>query len=143
VRLNGKPISTRFEDGFVGIESALEAGDRIEFDLELSAKVEGTSLKNSIKGFHKYSFGPMLLGCKAGVAINSLDGNKFENYAESKYRSADLKTLAKDVVFERISRSEFAIKGTDLILTCLCDVRDMTQEDTMRQILFSEPKGAR
>lgn len=142
VRFNGKIIATRFEGGFVGISTALKSGDTIEFDLCLSAKVEETSFKNSIKGFHKYSFGPMLLGWKSNVAINSLEGNKFENYAESKYRSADLKTIAKDVQFKRISRSEFGIKGTEMVLTCLCDVRDMTQEDTMRQVLFGEPDGA-
>jgi len=142
VKLNGTAIKARFGDGFLAVNMALKAGDKIEFDLVLSAKVEETKFKNSIKGFHKYSFGPMLLGWKSNVAVNSLEGNKFENYAESKYRSADLRTLAKDVEFERISRSEFKIKGTDSVLTCLCDVRDMTQEDTMRQVLFSDQKQA-
>jgi hypothetical protein len=137
VKLNGAAIRAWFADGFLAIKTALKAGDKIEFDLVLSAKVEETNFKNSIKGFHKYSFGPMLLGLKSSVAINSLDGNKFENYAESKYRSTDLRTLSKNVEFERISRNEFKINGTDLVLTCLCDVRDMTQENTMRQVLFS------
>lgn len=136
VKLNGETIKAQFADGFLAIGTALKAGDKIDFDLGLSARVEETRLKNSIKGFHKYSFGPMLLGLKSGVSINSLEGNKFENYAESKYKSAELKRLGADVEFERIGRNEFKVRGTNLVLTCLCDVRDMTQEDTMRQLLF-------
>jgi hypothetical protein len=65
-----------------------------------------------------------------------LDGNRFENYAESKYKAVAVKKLKANVELERVSRSGFKVKGTDVVLTCFCDVCDMTQEDTMRQVLF-------
>jgi len=138
VVLNSKPINALYENGFLVIETTLKAGDKIEFDLGLASGVEETVFKNSIKGFHKYTFGPMILGVKSGVEINTLEGNKFENYAESKYKSSQSITIKKSVELERLSRNEFKVKGSDIVLTCLCDVKDMTQEDTLRQVLFTD-----
>ena len=138
VKLNNKNIRTSFDNGFLVIETTLKTGDKIEFDLGLTAKVEDTAFKNSVKGFHKFTFGPMVLGVKSSVEINTLEGNKFENYAESKYKSSQRIAIKKNVELERLNRSEFKVKGTDIILTCLCDVKDMTQEDTLRQVLFAD-----
>jgi len=136
VKVNGEAVKSTMEGGLICVKVASKAGDEIQFDLGLSLKVEETKLKNNIKGYHKYSFGPMLLGLKSTTAINTLDGNRFENYAESKYKAVAIKKIKADVELERVSRSEFKVKGTDAVLTCLCDVCDMTQEDTMRQVLF-------
>jgi len=78
----------------------------------------------------------MLLGRKASVEINSMDGNRFENYAESRYKSADTVLIPADAELIRIDDGKFQVAGTKIELTCLCDVRDMTSEDTMRQMLF-------
>lgn len=138
VLLNGKVANVVFDNGFVTITDMFKAGDKIEFDLGLSLRVEKASFKNSIKGYKKYFYGPMLLGYKAEAEINSLDGNRFENYAESKYKSAGEIKLNQDVEFERINKSEFKVKNTDIILSSVCDVRDLTQENSMRQVLFED-----
>jgi DUF1680 family protein len=137
VKLNDRNIRTSYDNDFLVIETSLKAGDKIEFDLGLTSKVEETAFKNSIKGFHKFTFGPMVLGVKSGVEVNTLEGNKFENYAESKYKSSQSIAIKKNAELERLNRNEFKVKGTDIILTCLCDVKDMTQEDTLRQVLFA------
>jgi hypothetical protein len=80
----------------------------------------------------------MVLGVKSSVEINTLEGNKFENYAESKYKPSQNIAIKNNAELERLNRNEFKVKGTDIILTCLCDVKDMTQEDTLRQVLFAD-----
>jgi hypothetical protein len=138
VKLNDKNIKTLYDNGFLIIKTAFKAGDKIEFDLGLTSKVEDTAFQNSIKGFHKFTFGPMVLGVKSSVEINTLEGNKFENYAESKYKPSQSIAIKNNAELERLNRNEFKVKGTDIILTCLCDVKDMTQEDTLRQVLFAD-----
>ena len=138
VKLNGKKIKTLYDKGFLAIETVFKTGDKIEFDLGLTSNIEDTAFKNSIKGFHKYTFGPLVLGVKSKVEINTLEGNKFENYAESKYKSSQIIAIKNNAELERLNRNEFKVKGTDIILTCLCDVKDMTQEDTLRQVLFED-----
>jgi hypothetical protein len=136
---NGDKMPSSYENGFLTVEGAFERGDRIDFDLGLTAGVEDTSFENSVQGFHKFSYGPMLLGYKTGVEINSLEGNRFENYAESKYKSANELYLSRDTRFDRIGKGEFRARGSEVVLSCLCDVRDLTREDSMRQILFRNP----
>jgi hypothetical protein len=138
VKLNEKNIKTLYDNGFLVIETALKTGDKIEFDLGLTSKVEETAFKNSIKGFHKFTFGPMVLGVKSSVEINTLEGNKFENYAESKYKPSQSIAIKNNAELERLNRNEFKVKSTDIILSCLCDIKDMTQEDTLRQVLFAD-----
>lgn len=136
VSLNSNKLNYDINSEFITVEEIFKSGDRIEFDLGLSLRSEDVTFQNSIKGYHKFIYGPMLLGYKTGVEINSLDGNRFENYAESKYKSAGEINLAKDTVFERISRSEFKVINKDIVLTSVCDVKNMTGVDSMRQVLF-------
>jgi hypothetical protein len=80
----------------------------------------------------------MLLGVKVQTQVDSLDGNRFENYAEGKYKSAGRVFIPKDAVIERKGDWEFTVRGTDTVLSTLCSMRDMTCEDTMRQVLFED-----
>lgn len=136
--LNGKVCEATFENGFISLTGTFKAGDRLDLDLNLSLRVEDANFENSVKGYHKFLFGPMLLGYKAEAEINSLDGNRFENYAESKYKSVGAVSLPKDARFERIGRNAFRAQDKDIVISCLCDVKDMIREDSMRQVLFKE-----
>jgi hypothetical protein len=146
ILVNGNKVPAVYKNGFISVEARFNTGDVIEFDLGLSFRVEGASFKNSIKGYHKFMYGPMLLGYKAKAEINSLDGNRFENYAESKYKSAEEINLSRDAEFERIGKSRFRLvdsytgsnNESEVILSSLCDVEDMTCENTMRQVLFKD-----
>lgn len=138
ILLNGLPLEITEKNGFAAVCSRLGAGDVIAFDLGLSARVEEAVFKNSIRGTHKFMYGPMLLGCKVSGEISSLDGNRFENYAESKYKASMEIKLSGNAELERLGRSEFRVKGTDIVLSSLCDVHDLTCEDSMKQVLFRE-----
>lgn len=107
VYLNGIPYKTGFKKGFITMESTFKAGDKIDFDLGLSLRTEEATFKNSIQGYHKFFYGPMLLGHKTVTEINSLDGNSFDNYAESKYKPGGEIKLSKNTKFLRIGKSEF------------------------------------
>lgn len=136
--LNGESIPSKAEKGFLTVKGVFLPGDVLELNLDLGIYARETAFENSIKGYHKFFYGPMLLGRKAKTETDSLDGNRFENYAESRYKSSDIIRLPEDTQFERLSEHEFRVKGSDIVLSALCSVRDMTEEDTMRQMLFTD-----
>lgn len=138
VSVNNEAIPVKTENGFAKINRVFKAGDTVRYNMEYSVRAEQTKMENSVSGFHKFLFGPMLLGCRTSVKTNSLDGNRFKNYAESRYKSSELIEIGMDAVIERLGDWEFRVAGTDIVLSTLCSVRDMTCEDTMRQLLFKD-----
>jgi len=138
LRVNGEPVPAEERGGFAAVAREWKAGDELRLCLRFDVRAEDAAFANSVPGKHKYLYGPMLLGYKTDVKLHSLDGNRFENYTESRYVSGALITLQRDAVFERNGPYEFRVAGTDTVLTTLCSVRDMTREDSMRQVLFEE-----
>ena len=136
--VNGAPQPVDTADGFVTMRRVFRKGDVIRLTVDFSVRAEPAAFTNSIEGYHKFLYGPMLLGVKTDVQIDSLDGNRFENYAESRYKSAEEMDIPHDARFERVNDHEFRVAGTDTVLSGLCSVRDMTREDSMRQILFAD-----
>jgi uncharacterized protein len=137
IALNGVPLSIKPESGFITVSGNFSAGDEITLDMDMSVRVEDT-MRHNQKGRHKFLYGPMLLGVKVKTQLDSVDGNRFENYAEGKYKSAGTVFIPKDAVISRKGDWEFTVRGTDTVLNTLCSVRDMTCEDTMRQVLFED-----
>ncbi|MCL2810367.1 MAG: glycoside hydrolase family 127 protein [Clostridia bacterium] len=137
VTLNGKPLSIVIEQGFACVCGLFKPGDVIALKARTQVRME-EGFAHSVPGVHKFMFGPMLLGCKAGVADNSLEGNRFENYAESRYKAAGAVSIPKGAVIEWAGDNAFTVQGTDIVLNSLCSVRDMTKEDTMHQVLFMD-----
>ena len=137
--LNGAPLHAALEGGFIQISGCFAAGDEITLEMDLSVRAE-SAMPHNQKGRHKFLYGPMLLGVKVKTQLDSLDGNRFENYAEGKYKSAGKMFIPKNAVIYRKGDWEFAVRGTDTVLTTLCSVRDMTCEDTMRQVLFEDDR---
>ncbi|MDR0497291.1 MAG: glycoside hydrolase family 127 protein [Treponema sp.] len=134
--LNDKLLPQTPENGFLCVEQLFKPGDIITLNLDMRTRSEETLFDNCVRGYHKFFYGPMLLGREAEKEISSTDGNRFENYAESKYKSSGIVSIPADAELTRIDDSVFLVAGTDIRLTSLCSVRDMTREDTMRQILF-------
>ena len=137
VTLNDTPVSCSVEQGFASVRGAFKPGDVIALKTGTDVRVE-EGFAHSVPGVHKFMFGPMLLGHKAAVSDNSLEGNRFENYAESRYKAAGAIPLPKGADIRRTGAYEFTVQGTGIVLTTLCSVRDMTREDTMRQVLFAD-----
>jgi hypothetical protein len=136
LKLNDEPLPAQAENGFVTVKGLFRAGDTITLHMPLTVRTE-EAFTHSIIGAYKFMYGPMVLGCKTAVADNALDGNRFENYAESRYKAAEAVSIPKNAVICRTGENTFAVDGTDIVLTTLCSVRDMTREDTMRQVLFT------
>ena len=136
--LNGQELPEKPEKDFITIERLFRPGDIVTLHLDMRTRAEETRFDNCVKGYHKFFYGPMLLGHDAEKEINSTDGNRFENYAESRYKSSNLVSIPADAQFVRLDDGVFQVAGTDIRLTSLCSVRNMTREDTMRQILFKD-----
>jgi hypothetical protein len=134
--LNGQELPRTPEKGFITVEQLFKPDDVVTLHLDMRTRCEETRFDNCVRGYHKFFYGPMLLGCAAEKEINSIEGNRFENYAESRYKSSGIVSIPADAELECIDDGVFRVAGTDIRLTSLCSVRDMTREDTMRQILF-------
>lgn len=137
LRFNGESVTLRIERGFATVRGVLRAGDVIALTLPAEVRAVET-MAHSIQGYHKFMYGPMVLGLQVQVADNSLDGNRFENYAESRFKAAGEAHIPRDADIRRTADDAFSAQGTDLILTSLCSVRSLTREDTMRQVLFAD-----
>ena len=134
--LNGQKLPVESENGFITVERLFHSGDKVTLNLDMRVRCEETRFDNCVRDHHKFFYGPMLLGYDAKVEINSTDGNRFENYAESRYKSAGIISIPAGAEFTRVNDDVFQVIGTDIKLTNLCSVRNMTRENTMRQILF-------
>lgn len=140
ILINGNPTNFTFVNGFITFTVLLKASDKVEFDSELKLSVKETEAKNVVKGYHKYFYGPMLLGYKLKSLNNSeakkMDLNTVEDLNTSKYKATGEINLARDVCFVREGRSEFSVEGTEIVLSSQCDVKNLTRENSVRQVLF-------
>ena len=135
--MNGKKVKTSFEKGFLEFKAVLKKNDVVTLDFEQLFYTEDVTLKNNIHGYHIFKFGPMLLGSEAKVEINTLDGNRFENYAESKYKSVEKIEIPRNTIFKKAGKGRFEAYDSNIVLSCLCDIKNLTEEDSMKQVLFS------
>lgn len=135
---NGRLLALKKEGGFLSIKGCFKQGDRLELKLPLALRREEVVRTNNLAGCHKYFFGPMLLGAPVGTEVNSLEGNRFENYAESHYKADSTLTLPPNPVWENQGNGRFCENATGILLEPLCDVKNMTKEDHMHQVLFYE-----
>lgn len=127
--LNDEVITHSVENGFITLSKQFKKGDIIKIDLGLSLRFENSISKNSIDGHHKFFFGALLLGHKTMVEFDQLGKIKLSENIEAF-------NLPKDIEFERVDKSVFKHKQTGMMLTALCDVKDMTKEETCRQVMF-------
>ena len=62
LRLNGKDVPLTASNGFVAMQSPLRAGDTIALDFDLVAGARDTFNPHSIRGYHAFHSGPLVLG---------------------------------------------------------------------------------
>lgn len=140
VNVNGNMTETVYDDGFITMDTLLQAGDKISFDLGLSVRAENATHKHTVDGYHKFLFGPMLLGRKVDAQATEdagkTNGNSVDDLDKSSYRATSLVDLARDTEFVQEFRGHFKAKDHDLTLSCLCNVENLTQKDMIRQVLF-------
>lgn len=133
---NGEQIETEKKNDFLEVYAALKKGDQLEMRFETTLRKEAVVRKNNLKNHYKYFYGPMLLGAPVRTSIHSLDGNRFENYAEAKYKAADQVQIPKMEEWLEKGNAVFEEQVSGIVLEPLCDVKNMTREDHMHQVLF-------
>lgn len=114
--VNGEEENIICEEGFVKTDLKLREGDVIAFSFTQKLKMEKTRFKNSVKGYRMYSYGPMLLGC------NVREENEI--------------VLPSKMKFRELGKGVFQGKGSEYILSPLCDVAHPTTESSEKQMLF-------
>lgn len=70
-------------------------------------------------------------------AARSLRGKK-KSKESAAVRRQPIRIFQTNARLERLGEHEFRVCGSDIVLSSLCSVRDMTREDTIRQMLFPE-----
>ena len=62
LRFNGKDVPLRTNNGFVEVDSPLRAGDWMALDFDLVTGARDTFNPYSIRGYHAFHAGPLVLG---------------------------------------------------------------------------------
>ena len=118
VSINGKKAKATRKKGFLAVKGDFRKGDRIAISFSMETHWKNTLNKhNTEKTWRKIAFGPLLLGVSG-------KGNL---------------SIAPDAQFERLDRTTWSVKGTDVRLKPiyhLMDDRVWTDKDYHKQILF-------
>ena len=89
VTLNGNKINYEIIDGFLSFSPDLKKGDFIDISFKIKSGAGNLENINSIKGYHKYFYGPLIIG----------------------YQGKDEIVLPRNIEFEPITRELFKAKG--------------------------------
>ncbi|MGE5557291.1 MAG: beta-L-arabinofuranosidase domain-containing protein [Bacillota bacterium] len=116
VSLNGAPLKVKMYDGFIEASASLKKGDHIRLVLPPVFYTRGTMNKNNLQGYHTFRLGPMLLACNNSEEISLPCGTEFIALAAGK----------------------FQVKKTDTVLSPLSDIKNLTAEESTRQVLFKD-----
>jgi uncharacterized protein len=141
VEKDGHELSPRLERGFIPVE--LEPGLRqvIKVGLGLrlfSERVEGSAL---VPNLHRFRYGPMILGHRPELSLGKAEADISEEGSDRKlidfgFQIPPALPLASEARFEALGRGRFKAVNSGMILAPICDVREMTREDSAEQILF-------
>ena len=78
VFINGKKTPINLENGFICFTQKLNNGDQISYRFEQKSGVEKLENSNSLAGYHKYFYGPLILGHKGKEEIRLSQQVQFE-----------------------------------------------------------------
>ena len=67
VTMNGHPVKVRVKQGFACLRERLQTGDIIEYAFSMRSGARPVEGRASTPGWRKLYYGPLLLGCDAGV----------------------------------------------------------------------------
>jgi hypothetical protein len=100
VTLNGQPIETNYENGFVHITAALKAGDQIVFDSPLHFfTFDSHECMNNSKQHFSFRHGPMMLGVKTTL--------------EDAKATAPTTAIARDAEVKPLGNAHYETTDTD------------------------------
>ena len=119
-RLNGRPVKAERTDGFLAVAEDIKRGDVIEYAFHLESGSMVAENVHSIRGYHKFYYGPLLLACRA----------------------AEERRLAPDVGLTRQAGNSFKAAAADVTLTTVYHLMDSavkTKPPYKLQVLFAAP----
>jgi len=114
---NGKALACGLDGRFIVVHTPLEPGDHVVLQFETERRAVPTFGANSLRGYHTFRHGPLVLGCDRRGEVH-LDAE------------ADMVPLHK---------ARHAVRGRDLLLSPLNDVVRMTEDaarTSRKQVLF-------
>jgi len=120
VRMDGKPVSFKQENGFVVVNAKIGKGTQLEYTFDMQPRlVPMANILHARPGYYNITYGPLLLG----------------------YAGASETTLKGQPEIERISEKVWKVKGTEVRLTPVFHLLDpAVKKDSIyrKQVLFQQ-----
>ena len=118
ISVNGNIIKFGLANNFISFTSDLKEGDFIEYTFKIRTQKTMPGNANSIKGYNKYMYGPLLMG----------------------YIGKEPLEVSGDIVFEPITKELFRIKDTKLLFNPVCHLMNpnVKMKDFTMQVMFNE-----
>lgn len=115
----GKTVKTAVREGFVEARLPLAAGDALKLEFDLRVGAQKTHNPNSIRGYHAFLAGPLMLGADTATEIH----------------------LPRDARLTAEGPGRFRVAGRDVRLSRINDVNELQlagEDKCRRQVLFCE-----
>lgn len=74
---NGNPLPAALKNGFMTVTASLTKDDSLEFNFDMRVNAVKTHNQNSIAGYHKFEYGPLVLGYEGNTEINIYEKAEF------------------------------------------------------------------
>jgi uncharacterized protein len=118
IAVNGNIVKIEVKNQFLCFTYELKDGDLIEYTFKMKNQTFSMQNKNSIQAYHKFLYGPLLIG----------------------YVGKDSITLPKNIIFEPITKELFRLKDSKLLFTPVCHLMNprVIQDKFKMQVLFKE-----
>jgi DUF1680 family protein len=114
VHVNGQTVPVDFKDGFLVAQLPLTVGTVISFDLGVTLHSEPTFNRHTLKGYHTFNHGPLLLAME---------------------RSEEVR-IEKVTDLVAVGKGKYRVKEKELVLAPLYDPDSLTHADSKKQVLF-------
>ncbi len=118
VTIQGNNIKFEKKDGFISFTSDLKEGDLIEYTFKIKSQTIAPENINSIKGYHKYMYGPLVVGYEGKDSIQSPSA----------------------LIFEPITKELFKAKNSNLFFIPVCHPMNpkVNIKEFSTQVLFKD-----
>jgi hypothetical protein len=114
-----KIVRSAVRDGFVESRLVLRSGDTLQLNFDLQSGATDALNPGSIRGYHTFHAGPLLLGCETDTEIK----------------------VPRDAVLEPEGPGDFRVRGSGVRLSRVNDLSEIKRppsDKCKRQVMFSE-----
>ena len=136
LHLNKKPLAVQLMDHFLTTSQALTKGDSMQLTFEMAPRAVGVIGNNNQSDYHAFSLGPALLGVQRVPRSIEPVKDWYSNDINLKCESPEPLVLSSQSKFNLIRRGVFQNAESGSVFSLLCDTRQLSQPDTLQQVLF-------